>query len=1015
MNRIRCIHYLSGLLGPLLVFGQGYFQQQVDYRINVRLDDKAHVLYGQEQFVYQNNSTTTLDTLWIHLWPNAYKDRTTALCKQLDHSGELDLHFATEEERGWIDSLDFTENDVKVTWGYHPRHADIGWIKLNSPLTPGGQVRIGTPFRVKIPDGGFSRLGHTGQAYYITQWYPKPAVFDAEGWHAMPYLTQGEFYSEFGSFDVSITLPRNYVVGATGVLQNAEELALMDRMAGPEWHYPIAMTDIRTGRPRYNDFPVSANETKTLRFIQDHVHDFAWFADKRFIVRKSEVALPKSGRTVKTWALFTPKNAELWRDAVSYVNESVRFYSEWVGDYPYDACTAIDGTISAGGGMEYPMITIIGDMDDKRSLDNVIAHEVGHNWFYGILGSNERDHAWMDEGMNSFLELLYMRARYPGSGLSIAGLGFLTKALGDMQDGHRFQNELMYRFNARRNLDQPLSLTSADFTPTNYGCMVYSKSALVFDHLNAYLGDDAMKRALNAYFDAWKFKHPQPQDVRDVFERESGKDLIWVFDEMIGTRSVYDPSAWKLEKSVDGRGVQLTVHGKSIFDTPMPVTAFAGSDSLGTTWIQHGKTGKESTHDLQWPNADRIRIDAADRTLDLDRRNNGVRATGLLRRWTPLRFQWLLGLERDDRRSVFFTPIPAWNGNDGWQLGAAVHNMSFPTQRTTWAVAPLYGLASERLGGAGRIEHHFDRLRSPLFQNITVGLSARSASEFRDNADLMWFSKLSPYLHLDLRREPLNRPWEHRISARGVYLQNEARFTGTDGSTIRGSDSRFYTEVEYRAENKSKLHRSLVLPTVTREARFVRASLELRQAFALNDRNDEIRFRAFMGTFLWKRNDRLYNSLHAWGLTWGTQDMLYDHAYLERNARDPFTARQYQTQQGAFKTPFLQGGSETWIGALNMELDVPIPLPLSLFGSVGMVPITRITPEGRSTGTATYYEAGVGVIAVRDVLEVWIPLVVSDRIADEEEFLNRSFTDRIRFIFALDKLDPTRAIRNLKP
>ena len=1016
MNRIRCIHYLSGLIGPLLAFGQGYFQQQVDYRIDVRLDDKVHVLHGQEQFAYQNNSTTTLDTLWIHLWPNAYKDRNSALCHQLDQSGELDLHFATEEERGWIDSLAFTENDAKVTWGYHPTHPDIGWIKLNAPLAPGGQVRIGTPFRVKIPDGKFSRLGRTGQAYYITQWFPKPAVFDMKGWHAMPYLTQGEFYSEFGSFDVSITLPANYVVGATGVLRTPTERELMDRMASPEWLYPEALRNINWSNGTLQDaFPVSAEEMKTIRFTQDRVHDFAWFADKRFIVRKSEVALPKSGRTVKTWALFTPKNADLWSDAVSYVNESVRFYSEWVGEYPYDACTAIDGTISAGGGMEYPMITIIGDMSDKRSLDNVIAHEVGHNWFYGILGSNERDHAWMDEGMNSFLELLYMRARYPGNGLSIAGLGFLTNALSDTKDGHRYQNELMYRFNARRNLDQALSLTSADFTPTNYGCMVYSKSALIFDHLNAYLGDEVMKRCLNYYFDVWKFKHPQPGDVREVFERESGKDLSWVFDEMIGTRSVFDPKAWKLEKRLDGQGMKLSVHGKSIFDTPLPVTAYAGADSLGTKWILHGKAGTESTHDLDWPNADRIRIDAVNRTLDLDRRNNAVRANGILKRWTPLHSRWFIGLEKEDKRSVFFTPIPAWNGNDGWQLGATIHNMSFPTQRTRWVVAPLYGLASERLGGAGRIEHHFDRLRSPLFQNITLGLSARSASEFRDNRDLAWFSKLSPYLHLDLRREPLNRPWEHRISVRGVFLQNEARFIGTDGSTLRGSDSRSYTEVQYRGENKSKLHRALVLPTVTREANFLRASLELRQAFALNDRNDEIRFRAFAGTFLWKRNDRLYNGLHAWGLTWGTQDMLYDHAYFERNARDEFTARQYQTQQGAFKTPFLQGGSETWIGALNMEIDVPIPLPLALFGSVGMVPITRISPEGRSTATATYYEAGVGIIAVRDVLEVWIPLVVSDRIADEEEFLDRSFTDRIRFIFALDRLDPTRAIRNLKP
>lgn len=1028
MNVVRYLSFLSGLLGPLLVFGQVYFQQEVDYTIDVRLDDRSHMLHGQETFTYQNNSATTLDTIWIHLWPNAYHDRSSALCEQLARNGDLDLHFATEEERGWIDSLDFAENDADASWGYHSIHRDIAWIKLNLPLAPGTRTTISTPFRVKIPDGKFSRLGHTGQAYYITQWYPKPAVFDAEGWHAMAYLTQGEFYSEFGSFDVSITLPANYVVGATGSLQNLAEVAWMDSLAA----LPSADHEryyLEKQREKMNAFPASTAAIKTLRFIQDNVHDFAWFADKRFIVCKSEVVLPKSGRTVKTWALFTPKNAELWSDAVSYVNESVRFYSEWVGDYPYDACTAIDGTISAGGGMEYPMITIIGDMSDKQSLDNVIAHEVGHNWFYGILGSNERDHAWMDEGMNSFVELLYMRKRYPSGGITIGGLGFLSKKLGATKDGHRLQNEWMYRFNARRNLDQPISLTSDAFTSTNYGCMVYAKSALVFDHLMAYLGDDTMKRCLNTYFDEWNFKHPQPEDVRKVFERESGKELGWIFDHAIKRDSKIEFKAIGLKNDL----ARLQTDNIA----PFPITGFSSTgDSIGTVWIlpteiqwktknptirdkfyrsPFPRTKGDLSVEVPWPSADRIRIDAGNRTLDIDRRNNSVRSHGLFRRWAPLQFKWLLGVEQDDKRTVYYTPLPAWNAHDGWQLGLAAYNTTFPSQRTEWVFAPMYGLESERWGGAARVEHHFDRIRSRLFQNITLGVSGRSATELREVDELGWYDKVSPYIHFDLKRDPLNKPWQHRFSLRGVYLHRGVQLRNTDGSLAQASIERFYTEFQYRAEDKSKLHRSLILPTVTHEHDFLRASLEVRQVFALNDRNDEIRFRLFAGGFLWKRNDRLYNGLHAWGLSWGPQDMLYDHAYLERNGRTPSQQRQFQTQQGAFKTPFLQGGSDTWIGALNMEIDAPMGLPLALFGSVGVVPITLISPQGRSTSSATYYEAGVGIIAIRDVLEIWLPLVVSERILDEEKFLDRSISDRIRFIFALDKLDPTRAIRNLKP
>ena len=433
------------------------------------------------------------DTLWIHLWPNAYRDRETALCEQLDRMGELDLHFATEEQRGYIDSLAFTigQATTPATWGYHPEHADIAWIKLATPLTSGSSISISTPFRVKIPDGKFSRLGHTGQAYYITQWYPKPAVYDASGWHAMPYLTEGEFYSEYGSFDVSITIPENYVVGATGMLQQQSERSRMD-----------SLSTVPADGKGPNTFPPSATGLKTISFVQDKIHDFAWFADKRFIVRKGQVTLPQSGRTVTTWALATPKNAGQWSQGVRFVDQAVLHYSKWVGDYPYDACTAIDGTISAGGGMEYPMITIIGNMGSPESLDNVIAHEVGHNWFYGILGSNERDHAWMDEGMNSFVELTYMRTHYPGMGFSI-DIPFLKKATAGITDGHRAQSELGYRLNARRNLDQPLSLTSNDFTTINYGTGVYMRTALIMDHLLAYLGEVTMNKCLHAYFEEW--------------------------------------------------------------------------------------------------------------------------------------------------------------------------------------------------------------------------------------------------------------------------------------------------------------------------------------------------------------------------------------------------------------------------------------------------------------------------------------------------------------------------------
>ena len=1001
LRRMTMRFILPALLLPSLAAAQSYFQQQVDYTIDVRLDDAAHMLRAHEEFVYTNNSSVSLDTLWIHLWPNAYRDRATALCEQMDRMGDLKLHFATEEERGWIDSLDFRSGDVRLTWGFDTHHADISWVKLAKPLTPGASVTISTPFRVKIPAGKFSRLGHTKQAYYITQWYPKPAVFDAKGWHPIPYLTEGEFYSEFGSFDVSITLPTNYVVGATGELQSASERAWMDSLAmdrsAQRGSTPLA---------KANDFPPSDATVKTLRFKQDRVHDFGWFADKRFLVRKSAVILPRSGRSVTTWVLFTPKNRVLWEEAVSYVNEAVKHYSRWVGEYPYSACTAVDGTIAAGGGMEYPMITVIGNMDDAIGLDEVITHEVGHNWFYGILGSNERDHAWMDEGVNSFNEMRYMRERYPGSSFSI-GIPMMKKLTEGLADVHRVQNELGYRLNARRGVDQPIDITSDDLTEINYGTMVYMKTALVLDHLFAYLGDEAFDNCMHAYYDAWSFKHPQPVDMRSVFERESGQDLCWVFEEMIGSDRKSDVQALRLDDAT----VRYRISGDRSFS--FPTTAWRGEDSLGTLWT-YAAPGKGS-FTIPWKDADRIRIDAGNRTMDIDRRNNSVRRHGLFKRCTSPKFEPFFGLENQEHRSIYYSVVPAWNGHDGFQAGLVLRNTTFPSQRTEWVVAPLYAFGSERLVGGARVEHHFDRLRSNLFQNIHIGVSGRTSSTLHDHFVTSWYEKLSPYVTFDIKRDPLNKPWQHSIGSRGVYLRYSDHFYQEGAYEFTSRSDEYYGELFYRAEDRRKLHPSLIQPTITSAYDWVRASLELKQAFAYNEHNKQLRLRGFVGTFLWKRDGGRIENLQGWGLTWGPEDMMYDHGYFERGATHGAMSRQFNKQQGGFKTPFGAGGSDTWIASANMELDLPFKLPIALFASAGIVPRKLVTVDGVSESTITYFEAGVGVPVIRDVIEIWFPFYVSQNILDEEAFADRTVSDRIRFVFALEKMDPTNLLRKLRP
>jgi len=198
---------------------QEYFQQRVNYKIQVRLNDKLHELDAFETLDYINNSQDTLRFLFFHLWPNGYSNNKTELAKQLFSINGKQKLFNDPELKGYMDSLDFRIDNQKVQWNLLSGQPDICKVILNKPLLPHDSITITTPFHVKIPKGVTSRLGHIGESYQISQWYPKPAVYDQTGWHQMSNQDQGEFYSEFGSFDVSITLPENYIVGATGIFK----------------------------------------------------------------------------------------------------------------------------------------------------------------------------------------------------------------------------------------------------------------------------------------------------------------------------------------------------------------------------------------------------------------------------------------------------------------------------------------------------------------------------------------------------------------------------------------------------------------------------------------------------------------------------------------------------------------------------------------------------------------------------------------------------------------------------
>jgi hypothetical protein len=996
---------------------QPYFQQEVNYKINVELDDEHHHINAAETIEYKNNSPKTISYIHFHLWPNAYKKYNTALGNQKLEDNDTKFYHAHDSLLGFIDGLDFKVNDETVQWSFDEQNEDICTIYLKEPLLSGETITISTPFSVKLPKGIFSRLGHIGQSYQITQWYPKPAVYDRDGWHQMPYLDQGEFYSEYGTFDVFITLPKNYVVGATGDLINGKKEM--------EWLNEKAKKTaaIKTSDFIYSDmeFPRSSDTTKTLHYHQENVHDFAWFADKRYHVLKGEVILPHSKEKVTTWAMFTNNEADLWTNSIEYLNDAIYYYSLWNGDYPYKQVTAVDGALSAGGGMEYPNITIIGESYDKFGLETVIMHEVGHNWFYGILGSNERDHPWMDEGLNSMNENRYIETKYPNrlliggepkEGIVSGPLGFFDL----LQYKHKASYELAYLINARRNLDQPIEEKSANYTSLNYGGIVYSKTAIVFDYLMAYLGEDMYDKCMQRYFNEWKFKHPQPEDLRKIFEEETGKDLAWFFDGLIKTTKKIDYKVISAKNdTVNPENVLLKIKNKGKIHGPFSISSIKDGKIISTQWYE--PIGNKIFVGFKKGDYDSYKIDAQLDIPEISRKNNTLKTKGLFKTLEPIRLQWLGSIENPDKTQLFYTPIMGWNNNDKFMFGMAFYNSIIPAKKFEYVLAPLYSFSTENINGYSSAFYHITP--NSLFQDISVGANASSFTYLNYGEQQLEYYKLAPSITFDFKkkRERQFSSIYFSITNNNIFEEKTNYFlneTGVYDFTVE-LENFYVNSLVIGINNKHPINPFNVTAEFQQAKGFVKMNLTANYGFAYAKEGTGLDIRFFIGRFLYN-NDINANSRFNFNLSGGEpSDYLYNEIFLGRNSTSGILNQQFAVTEGGFKNLAIAEADDSfilanrWLNAINIKSNL-FTKRLSIYADFGLVGTLTRDFRGNEIDAVSdvAYDVGIALNIVPNIFEIYFPIKMSS------ELNQLNYGEKIRFTLNINQLNPFKMIRNFE-
>jgi len=955
-----------------------YFQQEVNYTIHVLLNDKRNELSAYESLEYINHSKDTLRMLYFHLWPNAYLNNQTPLAKQLLNDKGKQRLFDDQQLKGYIDSLDFKINEVSINWQLLPGQPDICQLSLNNPLLPGDTIYITTPFHVKIPKGVTSRLGHIDESYQISQWYPKPAVYDQNGWHLMSYLDQGEFYSEFGNFDVSITLPSNYIVGSTGNLQNKDEIERLTQLSN-DTSWKNNPEKLKT------TLPPSSQELKTLRYTENNIHDFAWFADKRFHVLKGKIILPETGKEVTTWAMFTDQEADLWQYAIIYINHAISYFSKTIGEYPYNNFTAIQSELNAGVGMEYPGITVVGLAENAYSLDEVITHEIVHNWFYSAIGSNERRYPYMDEAITSSYTSRYIKQRYPDQKLWEVYFGNKKQArflhIEDMPVD--LMQELEWLLSARSNTEQPITLPAPEFTTMNYGIMLYNKASRGFEYLREYLGDSVYDLSMQDYYHNWKFKHPQPDDLRNSFEKNTSLDLSWFFNDFIETTKRLDYKIVKLKNQ------KLLVKNKGKLIAPV-IIAGLKDDSITFEQWHEGFKGKKWI-DIPQNDYSELKIDPQHMMPELFRLNNNYQLDKHFHKADPINARFLFTLDNPDKRTVIFIPVVNWNSENKFMAGVIVHNGFIIPKPFEYLIMPFYTFNDPGIAGFGRLAWNI----TPYNTFIRLATISLEGSKF-GAPGAQDYNKIKTGFEISLKKVNLNNPYQHRIIGSYIIASDLAQINSMQKASMNN-----YYQFGYEFEKvkiKNPFHAKTLLEL---GPSYQKSNFELNYRLSYYGRNKGLDIRLFTGTMIKETLHQNFYSFAPSGRR-GREMYLFEGTYPNRFAlpSSSFWSKQMTLSEGGLVSSLNNHlGYSRWLISLNVASNLP-----GIAGSLAIKPFANILLNDHGLNIdypdRLFWEMGLKT-GSWNLFEIHIPLLVSKNIA----YAIPSFKERIRFIFKLDSFN----------
>jgi hypothetical protein len=553
--------------------GPRYWQQRADYTLEATLDTATNVLRGRGRIYYVNRSPESLDFVWVQLDQNVFAPGSIAgVLNQppLLFAGGVVFDFSGKGFVGGItiDRLAAAGRPLTTkVFGTMMR------VALPRPLAPNLGITFDVAWHFPIPPYGGGRMGRVGTRFYeLGQWYPRLAVYDdVHGWNTLPFLGAGEFYLEFGDFDVSLTVPAGFVVTATGALANPTAIRTPQERARLSRAFTSGqVVSIITRQEAVANGTRRVPGTRTWRFTASGVRDFAWAAGTGLRWDASTW----NGILVQT---FYHPDATPWEEANTMVRFALKHFSTALGQYPWPQVSAVEGLVE---GMEYPMVIFCPSLQKREDQYWVLMHELGHQWFPMQVGSDERRYPWMDEGFNTYADYDAAEAFFKGT------------AYGDT-----VRRELLgaYAATALPGSEQPM-ITKPDEVRQLYWT-AYQKPALMLSILReAVLGRDEFDRAFREYYRRWKFKHPQPADFFRTISDVTGRDLDWFWRNWIYTTARLDQAMDSVRSRDDSTFLYLSNRGQMVLPVTLELRYADGTTETRNVPVEMWHLGSRFTY-----------------------------------------------------------------------------------------------------------------------------------------------------------------------------------------------------------------------------------------------------------------------------------------------------------------------------------------------------------------------------------------------------------------------------------